>query len=182
MVLSNPGTQYMSLSAGIAQEPVSMTPRLKAETFCFAPALEGGKVSWFTTLLVPYPCLTIAPKFCPRWTRQRHSSLPLRRKEVRCTRWPFARAMPPSNPVMLRCPPSGAPPDDAVMSLGHALPVLSLHQPLPGRTQSPPPPTVSHAQDCSSTCRRTLPVNNSQLEITRAAGVGLTHKYAVLLY
>ena len=38
MVLSNPGTQYMSLSAGIAQEPVSMTPRLMAETFCFAPA------------------------------------------------------------------------------------------------------------------------------------------------
>ena len=38
MVLSNPGTQYMSLSAGIAQEPVSMTPRLTAETFCFAPA------------------------------------------------------------------------------------------------------------------------------------------------
>ena len=39
MVLSNPGTQHMSLSAGIAQEPVSsMTPRLTAETFCFAPA------------------------------------------------------------------------------------------------------------------------------------------------
>ena len=28
----------MSLIAGIAQEPVSMTPRLTAETFCFAPA------------------------------------------------------------------------------------------------------------------------------------------------
>ena len=28
--------------------------------------IEGGKVSWFTTLLVPYPCLTIARKFCPR--------------------------------------------------------------------------------------------------------------------
>ena len=26
MVLSNPGNQYMSLIAGIAQEPVSMTP------------------------------------------------------------------------------------------------------------------------------------------------------------
>ena len=25
----------------------------------------------------------------------RDSSLPLRRKEVRCTRWPFARGMPP---------------------------------------------------------------------------------------
>ena len=32
MVLSNPGNQYMSLIAGIAQEPVSMTPRLTAET------------------------------------------------------------------------------------------------------------------------------------------------------
>ena len=32
MVLSNPGTQHMLLSAGIAQEPVSMTSRLVAET------------------------------------------------------------------------------------------------------------------------------------------------------
>ena len=49
MVLSNPGTQYMSLSAGIAQEPVSMTPRLMAETFCFAPAqtlASPSRVRW----------------------------------------------------------------------------------------------------------------------------------------
>ena len=32
MVLSNPGTQWMLLSAGIAQEPVSMTSGLVAET------------------------------------------------------------------------------------------------------------------------------------------------------
>ena len=49
MVLSNPGTQYMSLSAGIAQEPVSMTPKLTAETFCFAPAqtlASPSRVRW----------------------------------------------------------------------------------------------------------------------------------------
>ena len=49
MVLSNPGTQHMSLSAGIAQEPVSMTPRLMAETFCFAPAqtlASPSRVRW----------------------------------------------------------------------------------------------------------------------------------------
>ena len=34
MVLSNPGTQCMLLSAGIAQEPVSMTSRLMAEVYC----------------------------------------------------------------------------------------------------------------------------------------------------
>ena len=45
MVLSNPGTQHMSLSAGIAQEPVSMTPRLTAETFCFAPAQTLASLS-----------------------------------------------------------------------------------------------------------------------------------------
>ena len=38
MVLSNPGNDHMSGIAGIAQEPVSMTPKLTAETFCFAPA------------------------------------------------------------------------------------------------------------------------------------------------
>ena len=37
MVLSNPGTQHMLLSAGIAQEPVSMTSRLMAEAYSFAP-------------------------------------------------------------------------------------------------------------------------------------------------
>ena len=36
MVLSNPGTQCMPLSAGIAQEPVSMTSRLMAEVYSFA--------------------------------------------------------------------------------------------------------------------------------------------------
>ena len=49
MVLSNPGTQHMSLSAGIAQEPVSMTPKLTAETFCFAPAqtlASPSRVRW----------------------------------------------------------------------------------------------------------------------------------------
>ena len=45
MVLSNPGTQYMSLNAGIAQEPVSTTPRLTAETFCFAPAQTLASLS-----------------------------------------------------------------------------------------------------------------------------------------
>ena len=49
MVLSNPGTQHMSLSAGIAQEPVSMTPKLTVETFCFAPAqtlASPSRVRW----------------------------------------------------------------------------------------------------------------------------------------
>ena len=51
MVLSNPGTQYMSLSAGIAQEPVSMTHRLTAETFCFAPGPAAAQL----TLAMPLP-------------------------------------------------------------------------------------------------------------------------------
>ena len=42
MVLSNPGTQYMSLSAGIAQEPVSMTPRLTAETILLCACANIG--------------------------------------------------------------------------------------------------------------------------------------------
>ena len=40
MLQCNSNTQHMSLSVAIALElePVSMTPRLTAETFCFAPA------------------------------------------------------------------------------------------------------------------------------------------------
>ena len=34
MVLRNPGNQHMSLVAGIAQEPMSMTSRLVAEVYC----------------------------------------------------------------------------------------------------------------------------------------------------
>ena len=49
MVLSNPGNDHVSGIAGIAQEPVSMTPRLMAETFCFAPAqtlASPSRVRW----------------------------------------------------------------------------------------------------------------------------------------
>ena len=53
MVLSNPGTQHMSLSAGIAQEPVRpydpQEAKLTAETFCFAPAqtlASPSRVRW----------------------------------------------------------------------------------------------------------------------------------------
>ena len=45
MVLSNPGTQNIPLSAGIAQEPVPMASRLMAETFGFAPAQTAAS-SW----------------------------------------------------------------------------------------------------------------------------------------
>ena len=96
------------------------------------------------------------------------------------SRLPLARGIPPSNRVMLRCPPSVAPPDDAVLSLWHALPISSLHQPLPGRTQSPSPSTVSQVQNCSSTWPRTLPLNNTKLEMTRAAAAQLIHEFGVL--
>ena len=49
MVLSNPGNDHVSGIAGIAQEPVSMTPRLMAETLCFAPAqtlASPSRVRW----------------------------------------------------------------------------------------------------------------------------------------
>ena len=36
MALRNPGTQHMSLSAGIAQEPVSMTSRTMVQLLGFA--------------------------------------------------------------------------------------------------------------------------------------------------
>ena len=69
MVLSNPGTQYMSLSAGIAQEPVSMTPKLTAETFCFAPAqtfASPSRVRWSSavdsTIELQLVCTGVAHK------------------------------------------------------------------------------------------------------------------------
>ena len=67
MVLSNPGTQYMSLSAGIAQEPVSMTPRLTAETFCFAPAqtlASPSTVRWSSAVdsTIELACTGVAHK------------------------------------------------------------------------------------------------------------------------
>ena len=46
MVLSNPGTtQCMPLSAGIAQEPVSMTSRLVAETYSVC-SRKSAASSW----------------------------------------------------------------------------------------------------------------------------------------
>ena len=67
MVLSNPGTQHMSLSAGIAQEPVSMTPRLMAETFCFAPAqtlASPSRVRWSSAVdpAIELACTGVAHK------------------------------------------------------------------------------------------------------------------------
>ena len=38
MVLSNPGNDHVSGIAGIAQEPVSMTPKLTAETILLSCA------------------------------------------------------------------------------------------------------------------------------------------------
>ena len=72
------------------------------------------------------------------------------------------------------------PPDDAMLPLWRALAVWSLHQPLPISPQPPPPPTVSCTQNCSSTCPRTLPLNNSELEMTRVAGARLMPKSDVL--
>ena len=67
MVLSNPGTQYMSLSAGIAQEPVSMTPKLTVETFCFAPAqtlASPSTVRWSSAVdsTIELACTGVAHK------------------------------------------------------------------------------------------------------------------------
>ena len=45
MALRNPGTQHMSLSAGIAQEPAPMTSRLMAQLFSFASASTAAS-SW----------------------------------------------------------------------------------------------------------------------------------------
>ena len=62
-----PGTQHMSLSAGIAQEPVSMTPRLTAETFCFAPAqtlASPSTVRWSSAVdsTIKLACTGVAHK------------------------------------------------------------------------------------------------------------------------
>ena len=67
MALSNSGTQRMSLSAGIAQEPVSMTPRLTAETFCFAPAqtlASPSTVRWSSAIdsTIELACTGVAHK------------------------------------------------------------------------------------------------------------------------
>ena len=66
MVLSNPGTQHMSLSAGIAQEPVSMTPKLTEETFCFAPAqtlASPSRVRWSSAVdpAIELACTGVSP-------------------------------------------------------------------------------------------------------------------------
>ena len=45
MVLRNPGNQHMSLVAGIAQEPVSMTSRLVAETYSVC-SRKSAASSW----------------------------------------------------------------------------------------------------------------------------------------
>ena len=71
MVLSNPGTQYMFVViAGIAQEPVSMTPRLTAETFCFAPAqtlASPSTVRWSSAVdsAIELACTGVAHKARP---------------------------------------------------------------------------------------------------------------------
>ena len=47
MVLSNPGNQYMSLIAGIAQEPVSMNPKLTDTAVTFsALRLRKHELHW----------------------------------------------------------------------------------------------------------------------------------------
>ena len=42
MVLSNPGNDHVSGIAGIAQEPVSMTPKLTAETILLCACANIG--------------------------------------------------------------------------------------------------------------------------------------------
>ena len=129
--------------------------------------LRGGSVKENRTFSYTKSPQGEAAEFCPRRSCWRDSSLPLRRKEVRCTRWPFARGMPPSNRMMLRCPPSAPPPDCAVLPLRHTLPVLSLHLPLPERPQSPWLAAKRAAQDCSLTHSPQLPASIWELESFR---------------
>ena len=67
MVLSNPGNDHVSGIAGIAQEPVSMTPKLTAETFCFAPAqtlASPSTVRWSSAVdpAIELACTGVAHK------------------------------------------------------------------------------------------------------------------------
>ena len=106
-------------------------------------------------------------------------SLPLGRKQVRCSRIPSALRMSPRYRLILRCPPSVNPPDDPVWVIWRELPTSSPPLPLPRRPQSLTPPTVTHAQDCLSTCPRTLPLKIKDLEMDWEAALQMD-EYAVL--
>ena len=76
--------------------------------------VRGGTVHWFTVLLVPQNWAPLVIKILSHEAAPRGAALPLglRLAEVRLRT--LARAMPPWNSVILRCPPGVIPPDDLV--------------------------------------------------------------------